>query len=187
MSEHQTPTASIVIPFGQALITGLLGGIVAGIFAGSFRTGLIVGVAAALVTWLVGVIWWRGLVEPPRAQPVHTMSLVVRENNGHTLRPIGDFDPELLVKVAVALLDGAAFSTEGIGRLFDSRREFVEFRDIMISKSLARWRHPAAHQQGIELTSKGRAVMRGLSGDQDEEPPRAALSPSEGWKEINRK
>ncbi len=134
------------------------------------------------VAW-PGVVWpWQGRQvyeelnyreEEPPARVTHTTKVEVAERapaggNGSGQRYTYarfDVDPARMRQVARALADGRAFSERaltGTG-LLAGRLEFNQVREEMLEAGLARWKVQQERRQGVELTSKGRAVMRGLA------------------------
>lgn len=56
-------------------------------------------------------------------------------------------------------------------RVFPSVNHYRTVRGYMISRHLLRWRNPAAHRAGVELTRSGQAVIDHLRGENQPRPP----------------
>jgi hypothetical protein len=127
--------------------------------AGSFAI-----VAAA--AWLHLVASWKRAhyPEPELLEPEHVrVDVLDRSEPGFLEGQYLDLpiDVERLVQIALSIERGAGFSlglTGGAGPL--SRSEFEALRDVFLIRGLARWKNERAHSQGIELSERGRSMMR---------------------------
>jgi DNA-binding XRE family transcriptional regulator len=63
-------------------------------------------------------------------------------------------------------------------RVFSSLRHYTTTRDYMISRHLLRWRNPAKHRVGIDLTRSGECVLDTLA--RKDKPPSPIHVPVQG-------
>jgi hypothetical protein len=135
----------------------------------------------AAIAW-PGVIWpgqgqriFEELNPTEEPQPetiTHTTRVEIAEKgeggNGQGQRftyPIFNVDPIRMQRVAQSLASGKPFSEREMVKegLLTGRTEYNNVRAEMLEMTLAKWRTPGVEKQGVKLTSKGRAVMRGLA------------------------
>lgn len=185
--------ADVLVPGAQATITGLVGGLLAGgvaaamHFSHPWALGAIAGAATLGAAWVVllrdqrALLWeienvtgrdlnGDGVAGRPQPRIINApVRVEIQERKAKGRGSLRFIDlpakPEQLRVLAVGVLNGAPMaeaSWTGKRRPF-SRRQFNRLRDEMLRRGLAVWVNPAAHAQGVQLTSAGRAVFRRLA------------------------
>lgn len=178
-----TTAAGLLLPLGQALITGALAGLAAGCYAallsapGAWRWGVGVGVGVIVLAWVVMLWRWLDLTRPLEkltgldlnrdghiAKPETIRVAVTSEDRKHTtiaelpyLSKLPDF--------ARGVLAGDPISERhwsGAGALF-SQSEYRQVRDLLLSRGWLYWNNADAPQQGLTLSPGGRAALRALA------------------------
>ena len=186
---------ALLIPFLQALVTGLLFGLAGAAFGWLVKyespgvLGVTVGTVAALLAWLAFRDRAARLVEhdkgfiresiPEPPLPAEPKRQIIRiEMNQQEGRQVDYIDlaasRKQLYQLAAGLLAGQQFSVSnwtGSGKPF-TRSEFETLRAELITRGLARWRNERAPMQGAELTRSGAAMVRYLAST----PPPAEKS-----------
>jgi len=182
-SEFLSLRVGVLLPAAQAAVSGCFWG---GCFGGlvgvanhleflnisSVAIGVTFGCIAALYSWDKGLNNWRRLIygemesispvsdEPAILEPVRVEILSDYGNRGEFLDlPV---EPEQIVALASGIVQGASLTESrwiGRGKPF-SRGEFVSLRDELIRRGLARWVSPGTPSRGVQVSSKGFAVMR---------------------------
>lgn len=177
MLDRLTPTPLVLAL--AALITGLFLGIAALALAYLFdwrkpwAYAMLALVLGGAITWLSLLRWWQQLVNALHGiqpQPVSTeplrLEILARDDpyfQGDYLDLPISYDQ--LIDLADLLTSGGSFShasLAGPGKLL-SRTDYERLRDLWISRGLVRWASPRTHFQGLQLTAKGRAVVRGFA------------------------
>lgn len=159
----------VIIPTLQSAVSGMVSGLLAmallfaiGMDARAFRGGLLAGAAVAALTW------WALLVhqfrDPAnRVQDIHRFKLELTSNAGRTISFVDLPCSEAQLKqLAAGLLRGESLSEQswtGHGRPF-SRAEFRVLRGELLHRGLVQWRSDRFVNQGMILTSVGRAVFQ---------------------------
>jgi len=131
----------------------------------------------AAIPW-TGLIWpWQAKKvfeelnyeeAPAPKQVTHTTTVEITEpqqGNGRYSYARFNVDPARMQRVAQALTAGHPFSEREMVRegLLTGRLEYEAVRAELIEMGLARWRVKGIVRQGVQVTSKGAAVMRGLA------------------------
>jgi len=193
VEEYLTParaatiSADVVVPFLQALLTGLMatavaGGVVLGL-RWQWQIAPLAGGLALCMTWLYLLadhrksLWSheryeRDLEQPAPAAPAERdrpkevkVKLEVEESTGRIRYGHLPIDVDRLSAMARALNNGRSFSVSvwsGRGKLL-SRSEFETLRDWLLESDYARWRDDNNRNLGIEFTRRGVAFWRGLA------------------------
>jgi hypothetical protein len=175
-----------IVPAAQAGAVGLLSGL-ATLAVANWQAwnspgwlALAVGSGAALTAFVSGVSAWRRAAYPAPVRPAPASDPgpdrvrveFVQPGDGPTRQTqLADLDatPAQLRRLAEGLLAGTPFAEGywiGGGRPF-SKAQFSALRAEFMRRGWASWRNPAAPNQGVDLTSQGRAVMRAFSSDVD--------------------
>lgn len=194
---RQTPVrgqnleADLATPFLQAIATGLFVSIL-GLYLAWVRQGLlwhhglIAGVIAAGIYWLLTLSWNRKLLwlveeiiqsdvdgdgqagQPEPKKPVITFEVVDRAG-GFNARlfdlPEGVTEADLAELARGALKEHrglAESSWTGRGKPF-SKPKFKELMDVLTEAGLVRWIDNSNHAQGRELTGQGRRALSPLA------------------------
>jgi hypothetical protein len=182
MSENQNAKTALLIPAGQALVTGIFSGAAAGILTNlaawpepwSWAAG--VGAAGGFGAWLLYRSEWAERLTPKPPQPVaqfQTQTITRIQVVG----PAGSFqgawaefdiEPAKLRRAALRVLAAGSFSLSTLGGAGKplSRAEFENLRAEFIKRGLAVWVNPDAHSQGCVLTLAGKAVIKRLASPQ---------------------
>lgn len=184
LHELQTFRAGLLLPGFQSLFTGCLAGgfgaAVANLAAWPvIETGVIVGLAGALLTWWDTQNRWAGAVryvlagpdpdllqlEPgPDPEPAQLVRVELKDDRTTQLIDL-PASPAQLDSLAAGILAGKGLTVAGwvgIGKPF-TRGQFETLRDVLINRNLARWIN-GSKAAGCELTPAGRAVIRRLAG-----------------------
>jgi hypothetical protein len=192
--ESQTPAreaslaADLLVPLGQAMVSGALGSGLIVLALGSvapslevdgFRLWALSALVISTATWWIllcqtrSLLWAKekrtgidldgdGIVGPPVALPPIQVEVTSGQKQVYLDLP---GKPEALAMLARGVLAGrpmAEDSWSGRAGPF-SRSEFRAIRDTLIERGLATWRNPDAKAQGCELTHAGRAMFRRLA------------------------
>lgn len=178
-------TDGVIVPLAQSAITGFLGGLAALAVTAWFKGPIwsvsgTVFALAALVSWLSYRGHWVWQLErilniditrdghkgpPPAQEPINTEPELVRvelvRDDGHQVDWIDFPYPHKLPTLASAVLEGRKYSQSAMVRPgFFERSEYDAIVDVMISRGLARWKNPEAHNIGWEPTYAGKAILR---------------------------
>jgi hypothetical protein len=176
--------ADLLVPLGQAVVTGALVGGLGIMAAVKVRPGIDAFAVWVIVAGLVATAVWVYLLIESRRLLWTIERVTGRDIDGDgekgkpALPPIQvevtsgqkqvylelPGKPEALAALARGVLAGrpmAEDSWSGRAGPF-SRSEFRQIRDTLIERGLATWRNPDAKAQGCELTAAGRAVFRRL-------------------------
>jgi hypothetical protein len=178
--------ADLLVPLGQALVTGAFVGGLGIMAAVKVQPGVDALAVWVIVSGLVATGVWVYLLRESRrllwqretvtgrdlngdgviGQPVALPPLRVEVTSGQKqiyLELPGK--PEALAMLARGVLAGRPMAEDswsgGAGPF--SRSEFRAIRDTLIERGLATWRNPDAKAQGCELTHAGRAMFRRLA------------------------
>ena len=182
-----TVSADVVVPFLQALVTGLMTTLVAVVpvyfLRLPFQVTLLAGGIALCMTWLYLLadhrksLWSHERYERDIEQPVAPslidqarpkevkVKLAVNESTGRMRFGHLPIDHERLCSMARALKNGRSFSVSawsGRGKLL-SRSEFETLRDWLLDSNYAQWRDDHNRNLGVEFTSRGEAFWRALA------------------------
>ena len=190
--------AAIMLPALWSVVTGgMVGLMVASIaYAADIenpgRIGAGVGTTAALVSWLVSMVWWlrqwrrvRDNAPAPAAQPRQTQpraAVRVEYSNetGNVLMydHIDTATPEQVRQVARMIASGRGVTYPDILKVFGgSRAAANDFRDEMINKlHYFEWRNPESPQQGIAVTAKGRVTLAHFATGQAENMRKSGIT-----------
>lgn len=129
-------------------------------------------VLGGALTWITLLRWWQdlinaihGITHQPQPEP---LQLQVLYRDDPYLQ--GDYldlpiTQEQLLEIVDRLTSGGSFShasLAGPGKPL-SRADYERLRDLWISRGLVRWTSPRTHFQGLQLTAKGRAIVRGFA------------------------
>jgi len=170
---------AVIIPFLQAIITGLLIGsiAIAGLYliqkSVLYIPSLLVAALSAALYWLNFMKWWKDLliIDPNDSQVVpepeqEGIRVELVENGGKQVRFIDlPCKPNQLQAIANGLNGGASFTEAvwcGSNGIF-TRSEFVTLRDTLLKRGLISQNSLATSQRGYNLTRGGIAAVRYLS------------------------
>lgn len=191
MSEkRQDLISGLILPMGQAILTGLLFALLAVSCWKLSRsvTGWTVFFTAlsgaAFLAWLT--IWrkWQSWgdsdhgLTPTQPEIVYpTESIRVELHTGEPEYPSVEFlevslTREQIIKACKYLVKHD-YQTSGLGGKSKplSRSESDVLRDALIAREWAFWRNPGGHTRGWELAPAGRAVCRYIAGIDSSPPP----------------
>ena len=194
---------AVVVPFLQALATGLLAGMVVLLLCVIGRNdqagtiALLAGLIVAFLSWFSFRSRWQSVYEAmvhvdlspdditQESEPDPERIRIDVVNLDETQSDFLDLPAtkEQLIDLAEGLQRGTPFTVgawSGSRRPF-SRSQFEALRGELLARGYIRWQNGRHHAQGIELTAKGRAVMRGLF-EIDQHP--ANDDPGPGWEKL---
>jgi hypothetical protein len=182
---YQSKEAALLVPAGQAAVTGAFFGLTLGVVA--VLAGWPKPWAWALITWLLiqAGAWlfllrdWRKIVLYRLENALQrdltgdlvignpqTVKIELSENEGRSVKFINlPGDPESLAELARGVLNGSTLAESNWtknGRPF-TRYQFAELRSELIRRGLAEWNSPGTPARGVCLTRTGRAVMAYLA------------------------
>lgn len=163
--------SAVIVPALQAIFTGFFCGLASGtiaLLAGYpkfFTLALVVGTLAMVLTWLTASD--RAIPKPEKPKPDNYQAVTVRVDLLQEDSKAGWFldiplDRERLTLVCRSLQGGCDFSLASLGGAGKplTRSEFEILRDYFITRGLARWINPHAHNAGCSLSAAGRAIVR---------------------------
>lgn len=207
MPETRTVKTDVVLPALQALVSGLILGVACwaiaslagidrswayGVGAWAFVTTLawllLLRRSLQLVEQLLGVDLDRdGFIgEPAIVEPVTRVDLV--DNN--SAYPGGQFlalpvDRVRMVAISLELERGASFSHSLAGPSKAlTRGEYERLRDYLLREGLLRWNSDYSRKEGLALTGKGRALVRGFASMAASEIPTLASTKNSKQSEL---
>ena len=187
-----TTQAGALLPFMQASITGIILFVaVAGIGALAqipkpTTTGLIVGLLAWVITWLILQRHWFVLTalekmvgvdinhdgyigEPP---PLKQINVTIRDEKNNTISMSTlPATPEQLAAIANGWKNGVTFSERNwtpSNKGF-SFKEFSDLKAEMLRRGFLQEINPDFPQQGVEFTPGGKALMRWFNSPIEDE------------------
>lgn len=183
-SPAQRPTKHhFMVPFAQASATafaGLIVGVILTIiFSWPFWSPALIASFAFVWSWLLLLKYYNSLLkttehviptdeEPAQQQPVPTkrVRLHIEETGNHERRVELPIPLDTLATVARAVRNGRPFSIAnltGRGKPL-TRGQFETLRDWLLECDYLRWVDDSNRQAGSAFTSKGKALLRGISG-----------------------
>jgi hypothetical protein len=169
-----------IVPLSQSLATLVIGGVMGYMFAQwmQFKDPITFGIGVGCVLalyWWIGSLWiWRDDTYPKpidevapmqeTTQQLQVVRIVLTKEDGNILFVDLPASHEEIKTLAEGLLNGISFSEEswsGPGSPCHwTRKQFRQIRDIWIHNGWAYWVSTRANQQGVAVTSPGRAVCR---------------------------
>jgi len=176
-----TPTAGLVIPGGQAAVTGLSAGVVAGSLArlrgvpDPLTVGVLVGAFVGGAAWLHGVAWWRAAVAPQQQMPItpatyhQTTRVELVQNAGSPYLAVDWIElpvpQDAMIAASIELLTrGFVTSNLGGAKKALTRSEAEALRDFLIAHGLAAWKRSGSPTLGWDLNGAGRSLVRRFAG-----------------------
>lgn len=196
-----TLESHVLVPFAEALISGLFAGFVVGTVVAmvalignqGWKIVILSGLASGfLATYIMSwrawnghlndykaLLWYTEYAEGPGPaqdnKQVHEARVKVNNNWVHADLPFDRNNPQALVDFASAVVAGIApFSERGAGRYGYSVTRFNELRDSLIKGHLAYWKNPQNKREGIGLSRSGIALLKSVADNPpppDYEPP----------------
>ena len=188
MSDTRTVKGDVLIPGLQSLVTGVILGLTGWALAAIAELdrpwvwGLAVGVVCMALAWLLLLRFTWTIVErvlgidinrdgfvgePVIIDSPPVTSIQLTEDNGNY--PSGAFldlpiDRQRMIMLSMELQGGASFghNLAGPGKVI-TRSEYERLRDYLIVMGLARWNSQYSRKEGLCLTGKGRAIVKGFA------------------------
>jgi hypothetical protein len=181
--------SGVIVPFAQAIGTGLLVGVTSSSFAhvldwGDWLSWGVLGTTGgALLSWMLFRSEWAERFAAPKpaiTQPAQSETLrveIVARDPGGAFQAGVWLDLEIprdrLERAARRALETGSFSHASLSGAHKplSRSEFEHLRDSFVARGLASWKSAAGRSQGVELTASGRALLRRLAALPGETDP----------------
>lgn len=178
---HQ-PTTGILLPAGQAFMSGIFLGLPIGIIGKSWYLFWSSWAIIQAGAWLMLLWHWFDLTSRAEEmlgwdlnqdgyigapEPVQeTVRVAVTSEDGRQTAFLDmPVDRARLALMASGVMSGvplAESSWVGPGKF--TRYEFTAVRDELIKRGYATWISEASKARGVRVTAKGRALLRGLAG-----------------------
>ena len=194
-NQQESITSAVLVPAGQAIVTGCFIGLAAGSIAWAVDAGnpaalgMASGASVAALAWFgLRSSWERrlesvlGVASQPAAPAAalaynQVIKVEVLSEGGRA----GDFldlpgGSENLIKFACGLQDGRGLTVAtwtGSAGVY-TRGQFEALRHELLKRGLVRWRNPHDPKGGAELTARGRATFRGIASLANQAPTEAA-------------
>lgn len=195
-----TPTAAILLPAGQAVVSAVAIGVTASslaILAKAPDPWAIGGVAGGLglgVSWLFGLSWWRERVEglkpePAAIYPAETVRVEMHRNADSPWLWVDFLDLPIgreTMRAAAMDLVAKDFQTSNLGGRGKAltRSQAEALRDYLIARGLAYWIREDAHTAGWELGGAGRALVRRFALLDNPPTTHQAADLPDGWHSL---
>ena len=182
--EYLTVRVAVVVPGLQALVNGCFYGLaVLGlvVVANHMKFLDVPAWAVSLVIFSVSGWWkwtellqdWRyfhyGIEDQQEPEPVKTAQIIepvrveISSNNGRQLQFMDlPASQDQLIALGAGLVGGSTFTEARWvgGNAPFKRSEFVQLRDELIRRGMARWNSDHDTARGVAITGKGNALMR---------------------------
>ena len=192
-NQQESFTGAVLVPTGQAVITGCFIGLAAGSIAWAVGAnnpaalGLASGATVAALAWFgLRSSWERriesvlGVASQSAAAAALAYNQVIRVEVLSDGTRAGDFldlpgGPDNLIKFACGLREGKPLTVAtwtGSAGVY-TRGQFEALRFELLKRGLVRWRNPHDPKGGAELTARGRATFKGIATLANQHPAEA--------------